>query len=55
LIGRAATANRDFEALKKDIISALQKIHTIRPAAVPTITEITTNTSNASKITSKNT
>jgi ribonuclease P protein component len=31
LIGRAGTANRTFEALQKDIISALQRIHAPRP------------------------
>ncbi len=31
LIGRAGTTNRTFEALQKDIISALQRIHAPRP------------------------
>ena len=35
MIGRVATADRDFDALKKDIISALQKLHTARPANGP--------------------
>lgn len=35
LIGRAATATRAFEALQKDIISALQRIHAPRPSPGP--------------------
>ncbi len=35
LIGRAGTANRTFEALQKDIISALQRIHAPRPIPRP--------------------
>ena len=35
LIGRASAKTRSFEALKKDIISAVSKLHAPTPAADP--------------------
>jgi ribonuclease P protein component len=39
LIGRATTATRGFEALQKDIISALSRIHLARDKAAPELGE----------------
>ncbi len=40
LVGRAATATRTFEAIQKDIISALVRVHAVAQSAAPRKTNL---------------